>query len=80
MIGSSSSIEEDIVKDEKIDQIKLAMEKLLKPKHKEIMYLYYFSGLTVKEISNTKKIPEKTIYKAIKTSIDKLKKEVILDE
>ncbi len=79
-IESNGNIEEDIVKDEKINQIKSLMDKLLKPKHKEIMYLHYFSGLTVKEIGETTDIPEKTIYKAIKTSIEKIKKEVALDE
>ncbi len=78
-IESSSDIEEDIIKDEKINQIKKVMDKLLKPKHKEIMYLHYFSGLSVKEIGETTQIPEKTIYKAIKTSIDKIKKEVALN-
>lgn len=77
---SNSSIEKDIVKEEKIDQIKTLIEKLLTSKHKEIMYLHFFSGLTVKEISETTEIPEKTIYKAIKTSIEKIKKEVEADE
>jgi RNA polymerase sigma-70 factor (ECF subfamily) len=75
-IKSDSSIEEDIVKEEKINQIKKLIDKLLKPKHQEIMFLHYFSGLTVKEIGETTDIPEKTIYKAIKTSIEKIKKEV----
>ena len=79
-IGSDGDIESDIVKDEKINNIKRIMDKLLKPKHKEIMYLHYFSGLTVKEIGETTEIPEKTIYKAISTSVEKIKKEVALHE
>lgn len=79
-IVSNSSIEDDLIKDEQINQIKKAIDKVLKPKHKNIMYLHYFSGLTVKEIGETTDIPEKTIYKAIKTSIEKIKKEVALDE
>ena len=75
-IKSNSNIEADIVKEEKINYIKTLIKKLLKPKHQEIMYLHYFSGLTVKEIGETTLIPEKTIYKAIKTSIDKIQKEV----
>ena len=79
-IESNSDIEEDVVKEEKINQVKKIMDKLLKPKHKEIMYLHYFSGLSVKEIGETTEIPEKTIYKAIKTSLEKIKKEVTLYE
>ena len=77
---SNSDIEEEIIKDEKITLIKELVDKLLKPKHKEIMYLYYFSGLSVKETGETTNIPEKTIYKAIKSSVDKIRKEVALDE
>jgi DNA-directed RNA polymerase specialized sigma24 family protein len=44
------------------------------------MFLHYFSGLTVKEIGESTDIPEKTIYKAIKTSIEKIKKEVAIYE
>lgn len=75
-LKASGSIEEEIVKEEKIDQIKRTIKKVLKPKHQQIMILHYFSGLTVKEIGETTNIPEKTIYKAIKTSIEKIKKEV----
>ncbi|MDT8336521.1 MAG: RNA polymerase sigma factor [Candidatus Izemoplasmatales bacterium] len=73
---ASENIEEQAVNDEKINLILKAMEKLLKPKHYEIMHLYYFSNLTVKEISETLEIPDKTVYKAINTSIEKIKKEV----
>ena len=79
-LGSKGNIEEDIVKEEQINQVKKVIEKLLKPKHQEIMYLHYFSGLTVKEIGESTSIPEKTIYKAIKTSIEKIKKEVAIYE
>ena len=79
-LGSNGNIEEDIVKEEKINQVKKHIGKLLKPKHQEIMYLHYFSGLTVKEIGESTSIPEKTIYKAIKTSIEKIKKEVAIYE
>jgi len=52
------------------------MKQVLSIKHQHIVSLHYFSGLTVKEISETMTIPEKTIYKALKTSIEKIKKEV----
>ena len=77
---SDSTAEEDIVKDEQINQVKRLINKLLKPKHQEIMFLHYFSGLTVKEIGESTDIPEKTIYKAIKTSVEKIKKEVAIYE
>ncbi len=67
---------ENAINDERIHLILKTMEKLLKPKHYEIMHLHYFSNLSVKEISETLNIPDKTIYKAIKSSIEKIKKEV----
>lgn len=73
---STDDVEEQAIEDERINIILKAMEKLLKPKHYEIMHLYYFSNLTVKEISETLEIPDKTVYKAINTSIEKIKKEV----
>ena len=39
-IESDGDIEENIIKDEQINQIKKTMDKLLKPKDKEIMYLH----------------------------------------
>ena len=72
-IRSSSDVEEDLVKEEEINQVKSIIEKLLSPKHQKIMFLHYFSGLSVKEIGESTDIPEKTIYKAIKTSIVKIK-------
>lgn len=79
-LKSSGGVEEDIIKEEQINQIKKIIDSKLKPKHQEIMYLHYFSGLTVKEIGETTEIPEKTIYKAIKTSLDKIKEEVAIYE
>lgn len=79
-IEGNGSIEEDIVKEERINLVKKLIDTILKPKHKEIMYLHYFSGLSVKEIGETTEIPEKTIYKAIRTSVEKIKKEVSLYE
>ena len=73
---SEENIETQAVQNDQIDRIIAVMEKVLKPKHQEIMQLYYFSNLTVKEISETMNIPDKTIYKAINSSIEKIKKEV----
>lgn len=73
---SNDDVESNAINKERIDLILQAMRRVLKPKHFEIMSLYYFSDLTVKEISETMNIPDKTIYKAINTSIEKIKKEV----
>ncbi|QWB99401.1 RNA polymerase sigma factor [Mycoplasmatota bacterium] len=73
---ASEDVEEKTVKDEQINIIQKAMEKVLKPKHYEIMALHYFSDLSVKEISRTTGIPLKTVYKAIESSVKKIKKEV----
>ena len=73
---SKDDVEEEAIKSSKIDQIIKAMEKVLKPKQLKIMQLHYFSNLSVKEISEVLGIPDKTIYKSIKTSVEKIKKEV----
>jgi len=77
---SDTEIEKEVIVNEKITEIQRVMEMVLKPKHYQIMALHYFSNLTVKEISETTKIPLKTIYKAINSSIAKIKKEVKVDE
>jgi RNA polymerase sigma-70 factor (ECF subfamily) len=80
LIKSNDDIEDNIEKDEKIRQVLEVMNRILKPKHYQIMSLHFFSDLSVKEISKTMEIPEKTIYKAINSSIQKIKKEVDLDD
>jgi RNA polymerase sigma-70 factor (ECF subfamily) len=75
-LEDSSNIEEETIKDEQIKQILHAMKKRLSKKHQKIMILHFFSGLSVQEISESTNIPDKTIYKAIKSSISKIKEEV----
>lgn len=75
-LQATENIEQDIIKEEQMNMILMAIEKRLKKKHKNIMYLHYFSGLTVKEISEVLEIPDKTIYHAIDSSINKIKEEV----
>jgi RNA polymerase sigma-70 factor (ECF subfamily) len=69
-------IENELVKEDQINQIVSIMKSVLTKKHQTILSLHYFSGLSVREISETMNVPDKTIYKALKTSIEKLKKEV----
>lgn len=78
-IKSNENILEGIIKKEKIDLIISIMHSCLKEKHLKIMNLHFFSGLSVNEISESLGIPQKTIYKVIKTSIVKIKKEVQLN-
>ena len=72
-------VEQELIKNEQMNQIVDAMKRVLSKKHQTIVSLHYFSGLTPKEISETLDIPDKTIYKALKTSIEKIKKEVTTD-
>ena len=76
VLRDDEDIEEDLVREEKINLIIQAIEKRLKKKHRDIMYLHYFSGLSVKEVSEVLNIPDKTIYHAIDSSIAKIKEEV----
>lgn len=73
---SVEDIEKKILQDEQITEIISIMKKVLSKKHLRIMQLHFFSDLTIQEISESEDIPIKTIYKAIKTSIEKIKKEV----
>jgi len=76
LLEDKTDIIADVIKEDQMNQIIDAMKRILKPKALNIMTLYYFSGLTVKEISETLNIPDKTIYKAIKASVEKIKQEV----
>jgi DNA-directed RNA polymerase specialized sigma24 family protein len=40
--------------------------------------LHYFSGLSVKEIREVTGVPDKTIYHALQSSIDKIKKQPVM--
>ena len=66
-----------MIEEERVKKILKLIHQLLSDKHQKIMLLHFFSGLTVKEISETLDVPEKTNYKAIKSSIEKIKKEVV---
>ena len=74
--SSTIDIEKEIIEDEQINTIRNAIMKVLKPKHQQIMILHYFAHLQVKEISSIIDVPEKTIYNALKSSVEKIKKEV----
>lgn len=78
LLVSGEDIESETIKEETVSHLVSIMKNVLKDKHLEIMTLHYFSNLSVKEISKTMEIPEKTIYKALKSSIEKIKKEVHL--
>ena len=73
---SAEDIENQAIHDEDINQVISIMKKVLSSKHQKIMMLHYFSNLTVKDIGHVMEIPEKTIYKALKSSVEKIKKEV----
>ncbi len=79
LLTADEDIMDDVIKEDQLNRILDIIKKILKPKHQKIMLLHFLSGLTVKEISETLDIPDKTIYKAIKTSIEKIKKEVQSD-
>ncbi|MEC9485567.1 MAG: sigma-70 family RNA polymerase sigma factor [Candidatus Izemoplasma sp.] len=76
LLTADEDIIDDVIKEDQLDRILDIIKTILKPKHQKIMLLHFLSGLSVKEISQTLDIPDKTIYKAIKTSIEKIKKEV----
>ena len=76
LLQDEQDIIADVIKDDQMNRIVNAMKSVLNDKYFTIMSLHYFSGLTVKEISESLNIPDKTIYKAIKTCIEKIQKEV----
>ena len=80
LIKGDTDIEKELIKEKQIDEIVRIMKRKLSTKHQKILVLHYFSGLNVKEISETLEIPDKTIYKALKTSIEKIKEEVTAND
>ena len=76
LLQDDTDIYEEAIKDQQIKLVIAAMKKLLSPKHQKILILHYFSGFTVKEISEVLEMPDKTIYKALHSSIEKIKKKV----
>jgi len=80
LLVGEENIEEEFIKDRQISEIVKIMKRKLSVKHQKILILHYFSGLNVKEISETLEIPDKTIYKALKTSIEKIKEEVTTND
>lgn len=78
-ITSKENIEEKIVEEEKVETILIAIEKVLKQKAKNVIYLHYFSDLSPKEISEITGIPVQTIYKSIEASLEKIRNEVTLN-
>lgn len=77
-LAADTDVEAEAIKNEQIRQIVTVMKKVLSHKHQTILSLHYFSGLSVQEISESMEIPDKTIYKAIKSSIEKIRKEVAI--
>ncbi len=80
LLKGTEDIEKELIKDQQIEEIIKVMKRKLSVKHQKILILHYFSGLNVKEISETLEIPDKTIYKALKTSIEKIKEEVTTND
>lgn len=76
LLEGDTDLVEEVIKDEQLNRVVAAMKKVLIKKHQTILALHYFSGLSVKEISESLGIPDKTIYKALKTSIKAIKQEV----
>ena len=54
----------------------ITIEKVLKTKAKNIIYLHYFSDISHNEISKITGIPVQTIYKSIQSSIEKIRNEL----
>jgi len=76
LVANEDNHDEIIIKDEQMKTVVNIMKQVLNPKQLNIMILHYFSGLSVKEISESLDIPIKTLYKSIKSSLNKIRKEV----
>ena len=75
-LSNEDNQEDIIVKEEQVQEIIYVAQRILKEKALRILLLNFFSGLTVNEISDSLGLTNKAIYKSIKTSIEKIKKEV----
>lgn len=77
LLLSRENIEEKLIKEEQMNSVLKAIDKVLKQKAKRIIYLHYFSDLSPKEISEVTGIPVQTVYKSIQASIEKIRNEVM---
>ncbi len=75
-LSDEDDLLESLIQNDNVDLILKLMESILNKKHYSIVSLYFFSNLTVKEISDSLKIPIKTIYNSINVSLKKIKKEM----
>lgn len=73
-ISNNEDILLSIIKNERIEYLIKIIESVLNKKHRKIMYLHFFSDLNVNEIANSLNISNKSIYRAIDLSINKIKK------
>lgn len=73
---SNEDIESKIIKEKQVEEILSIIKTKIKRTHQEILLLHFFSDLSVKEIATIVKRDHKTVYKAIKSSVEKIKKEV----
>jgi RNA polymerase sigma-70 factor (ECF subfamily) len=75
-LTDNSNILAIMVEKERVKDITSLMNKYLNSKHLRIMYLYFFSELSVKEISQDLHIPTKTVGNIINLSIKKIQEKL----
>ena len=76
LFTSKEDVEGEIIKEEQMEEIIFVIEKILNKKAKGIIYMHFFSDLSIKEIAETFNIPIKNVYHTIDYSLKKIRKEV----
>lgn len=72
LLDISSSVEEKVMKQIEIEKLKEAMQSLTKIQ-RERLHLYFFEGLTFRQIGEQMGISDKSVRESIDASLKKLK-------
>ncbi len=70
--ASNEDVLESLIQKESVAEIICLMNRLLNKKHLRIMNLYFFSSLSITEISKSLNLPKQTVSNAIQRSIQKI--------
>jgi RNA polymerase sigma factor (sigma-70 family) len=69
--------EDDVIRSELHEVLNLSIERL-SPIYQRVIRLRFFSGLTVREVAQRLRIPEKTVYTRLKRGLEQLAADSLL--
>lgn len=73
MMDSEKTLEEQVIGKMDLELLQIAMQSLTDIQ-KERLHLYFFKGLTTREVAEKYKVSQHVIWKSLQGAINKLKK------